>query len=203
MKQIIFIIALLIVGIAGASAQESQDNNSESRWNFGARAGINFTHDKDINATSNVGFDCEFLSDFHLRNKLYFRTGLGFREFRQKWTPRYSEYYTQTSPNKQVGNTIYLPLRLAWKLPLGTNFKLDLETGTFLSYGIGGKSKCCFNGDKHDTFESGFKNRYNYGIDCGAGISFKNYYIGVSGTFSNRNITPGYIGAVKLGYTFK
>lgn len=196
MKHTIILIVMLVLGIAGASAQEG--GNDASRWSFGARAGVNFAHDKNLNTSSNMGFDVDFLSDFHLRNKLYIRTGLGFRQFRQKWT---SPYLENSTPNKVVGNTINLPLRLAWKLPLSTNLHLDLETGAFLSYAVGGKSG---NGDnKHDTYESDFKGRYNFGAEFGAGVSFKQFYIGVSNTFNDRNIAPGFTSAMKFGYTFK
>lgn len=197
MKHTIILIAMLVVCIAGASAQEG-GNNDANRWSFGARAGVNFAHDTDLNTTSNTGFDIDLLSDFHLRNKLYLRTGLGFRQFRQKWTSMYVDAGTK---NTMVGNTINLPLRLAWKLPLSANLHLDLETGAFLSYAVGGKSG---NGDnKHDTYESGFKNRYNFGADFGAGVSFKQFYLGVSNTFNYRNIAPAFTSAVKFGYTFK
>jgi opacity protein-like surface antigen len=196
MKKLMFIFAMLVVCIAGASAQE-EGNNDANRWSFGVRAGVNFAHDKNLNTTSNTGFDVDLLSDFHLRNKLYLRTGLGFRQFSQKWT---SPYLENSTPNKVVGNTINLPLRLAWKLPLSTNLHLDLETGAFLSYAVGGKSG---NGDnKHDTYESDFKGRYNFGAEFGAGVSFKQFYIGVSNTFNDRNIAPGFTSAIKLGYTF-
>ena len=202
MKKYIILIAMLVVSVAGASAQERQDNNEGSRWNFGARAGVNFANDKDVNATSNVGFDLELLSDYHLQNKLYLRTGLGFRQYRLSWKPMYAYYSGEGSSCKNVSNTVYLPLRLAWKLPLSANLNLDLETGAFFSYVVGGKSK---DGDgvKRSTFSSAFKDRYNFGGDCGAGVSFKQYYLGVSGTFNYRNITPGFVGAVKFGYTFK
>ena len=191
---------MLVVCIAGASAQK-EGNNDANRWSFGVRAGVNFAHDKNLNTTSNTGFDVDLMSDFHLRNKLYLRTGLGFRQFRQKWASVYEEYSGKNSPNKHVSNTINLPLRIAWKLPLNTNLNLDLETGLFLSYGVGGKSG---NGDfKHETYGSGFKNRYNCGLECGVGVSFKQFYIGASNTFNERNIAPGFTSAIKLGYTFK
>lgn len=202
MKKYIILIAMLVVSVAGASAQERQDNNEGNRWNFGARAGVNFANDKDFNPTSNVGFGLELLSDCHLKNRLYFRTGLGFRQYKMSWKSMYADYLGNGSTCENVSNTVYLPLRLAWKLPLSANLNLDLETGTYLSYGVGGKSVDGA-GAKHDTFESGFKNRYNLGLECGAGVSVKNFYFGVSGTLNMCNNAPGYVGAVKFGYTFK
>ena len=125
MKKYIILIAMLVVSVAGASAQERQDNNKGSRWNFGARAGVNFANDKYVKTTSTVGFDLELLSDYHLQNKLYLRTGLGFRQYRQSWESWYADYLGEGSSRKSVGNTVYLPLRLAWKLPLSANLNLS------------------------------------------------------------------------------
>lgn len=206
MKHTIILIAMLVVCIAGASAQEG-GNNDADRWSFGARAGISLSSLTNSEGGSHVGFTAEFLSDFHLKNKLYFRTGLGFNEFRHKWTSKYASLWECDGKTKCIANSVYLPLRLAWKLPVNGNCGFDLETGTYFSYGIGGKCDYCDEiVSKHNVYGRGFNNRYNFGLQCGIGFTFRRYYVGFSTMFDWRNngdTHDGFTGAVKLGYTFK
>jgi hypothetical protein len=80
-----------------------------------------------------------------------------------------------------------------------------LETGLHFSYGISGKTDWHSVGiPKRDTYDAGFKNRYNYGLECGAGIRFKTLYLGVSIAIDDydRESKGTPYSAIKLGYTF-
>ena len=197
-KQFILVIARLVVCIAGASAQEEGDTEI-SRWSFGTRAGTDFCE------KNNLGFGAELLSDCEIGKRIYFRTGLGFRQFNHKYTPP-KEIYGDVEDCKSTGNTVFVPLHLAWRLPIADMFSVDLETGIHFSYGIGGKTDWSSVGiPQKNTYDSGFKNRYNYGLECGAGIRFKILYLGVSiavDDYDRESKGTPYC-AIKLGYTFK
>ena len=188
---------MLILGVAGASAQE-EETIETSRWSFGTRAGTIFCEKNDL------GFGAELLSDCKIGKRIYFRTGLGFRQFNRKYTPP-KEIYGDVDVCKSTGNTVFVPLHLAWQLPIDDNFSVDWETGFHFSYGIGGKTDWRSVGiPKRDTYDTGFKNRYNYGLECGAGIRFKTLYLGVSIAIDDydRESKGSPYSAIKLGYTF-
>lgn len=202
MKKLVLLFTALFGFIAGVSAQE-KNSNEVCPWTFQVRSGINYSSFKKSDGDSHIGFTTELLADYHLKNNLYLRTGLEFNEFRSKSTINTFYYNGKV---KTIANSFYLPLRLAWKLPISKNFKLDLETGTYFSYCIGGKTNFYEQNapEYESSYKSKFNDRYNFGFQCGVGIMFKKYYIGFSTMTDYRNLYGHnrFTGALKLGYTF-
>ncbi|MCQ2975836.1 MAG: PorT family protein [Bacteroidales bacterium] len=174
MKKILIFIILIISFVSDSKSQE-----------FCGRTGLNLSkHISDASESSFIkpGFNLGFVVDINIVQELYFRPGLMF-------TIKGAKY---KDVNKQINHQHYgeIPLLMAYQIKITKDIKLDFQTGPFVAYGICGH--IIYKGGPNEGFsqlsfqrkENGVKNqefrRFDFGLNYGAGLVYKAFYLGVS-----------------------
>lgn len=201
MKKLIVLFILLIPSIIGYS---------QISWN--AKTGINTSK---INNSDNINM------------KLGYQVGIGMEYFFcNHWgvqpslmliSKGYKRSYSMMLENKMVNydiseNRMYLelPVMMAYRLDLSQRFKLVLNGGGYIGYGIAGKYKNKIKNTttakiEENTFSSGTE-KFDVGLGAGTTLEYLNKYtIGLFGEWglkdssgNTRNQTYG----INIGYKF-
>ncbi len=167
MKKVILLIALAVGVTAGAAAQDS-------KVKFGVRAGLNFANvggDAD-GADARVGFHVGGVADIQFHEYFYFQPGLmittkGYKTSKGEWDTKARPTYLE------------LPLMLSFGYPINSDLKIRANVGPYLAMGLLGKIKT--DDDSDDYFgDEGIAKRFDFGLGFGAGVDFKQYYIGIA-----------------------
>lgn len=200
MRKLTFIIALMLMSIAGMA----QDENKVSP-KFGIRFGYNLsTINKFLEFNDEVyndwksGINFGVVSDFQLTNKIFFRPGLYY--FMKR---------TDSRGIKTHYNYLETPLLAVFKQPVSQKVKLEFQAGPYFGLGICGKSEYpeWYGYYKEDTFgvSNGAK-RFDWGLNIGLGLHVDKIYIGASfedgfRSLGRNNMTHNLM--VNVGYTFR
>jgi hypothetical protein len=199
MKKFILFAALVAGAASGVAAKE--------QTRLGVRAGLNFDSQKfsvgGISTTSDnkLGFHVGAVVDVPLASCasslpqwLYFQPGL---------------YLTTKGSKGQVAtHNLYcleLPLLASVKVSLTDNFKIRADVGPSVGFALSGKSKT--GSVSADIFNNDRARRFYAGLDFGAGVEYKRFYLGVgydlglSSLYDDSSVKNRTL-SVSLGYSF-
>ncbi len=176
MKKLSFIIALMLMSIAGMAQDESKTSTK-----IGVRFGYNlstidefwdFSNDyKDWKSGVNFGV----VSDFNITQKIVFRPGLYYS----------SKGVKLLDDSKHRYNYLEAPLLVVFQQSVTENVKLELQAGMYLGVGVCGKKELPIYNDwgnfyKEDTFSDKGAKRFDCGLNIGCGLQISKIYLGVS-----------------------
>ncbi len=185
---------------------KAQDN----RWEFGVQAGLNLSDGIEKadyilgNQTIKPGFQVGAIAVYKVNYGLQLQSGLAFTTKGSKSTKHDVWLGTGNPPITTMittTNFMYaqLPLKLAYQLNIGEQFKVTPNAGVYLAYGIGGKQvlKSSTTGnameDRKVTYDSfaddsdGYK-RFDNGISVGVTVQFNKYTLAGDYEIGSANI---------------
>ncbi len=175
MKIKIVFAATLVALTVGAIKVNAQD----IPVTLGVKAGVNLSTLGGDLKDSKYTFKYQFgvTADVLLVDHLYIMTGLDFQTKGAKLKDvKYNPMYLQ------------LPATIGYKFDLGSNTRLVLNAGPYISYGIGGKTKGGEDGSlklfKDDIFK-----RFDYGVVGGVGVEFGMFTVGAGYDLGIGNIS--------------
>ena len=163
---------------------------AQAQITFGARAGLNLTNvwgDDTDDIKFKPGFQIGVVADYALSNELSIQPGLLFAQqgFQFKEDNDYDKYTL---------NYLQIPINAQYKLDLG-GMKAFVQAGPYLGFGIGGKNKWKYDGEKDDDkikFGNGNDDNFSpldFGLGLGVGLQFSNIQVGVGYNLGLANIT--------------
>jgi len=191
MKKLLLGAALLVGMICSANAQEKP-------LTFGVRAGLNINSLSSDNAagelykdlSSRAGYHVGVVMDWKVAGDFYIQPGVYFTNRGAK-----SEFSEEGFNSELKINMSYLqiPVLAQYRFDVGA-VKIDVATGPYFAFGLGGKAKFEYSGygivEKYDykVFEKstseadgGDFKRFDFGWRIGAGVHFlKNFYVGLN-----------------------
>lgn len=210
---------------------------------FGVNAGMNLSNlggDDADDSDAKIGFQVGFTVEYNITPELFLQSGLSFTTKGAKDETKLSHdevdaiyYYLEgehlpsgieaSGKVKETVNAMYLqlPIRIGYRIPVTDAFKVNINAGPYLAYGIGGKIKdeatitlraagetvSSTDDEKYDSFDDGRLKRFDFGLGFGVGAEFGKigvnlgYELGLtnisdapSGDLKNRNafLTVGY-----------
>ena len=209
MKQL-FLLIILSLTCASNICNAQQDTTKRKVFSYSVRAGLNISNRLGIDdyhvpeyswkRSFNIGVTC----DFRKSKKFLGRTGIYYTEKGFDFEELY--------PRTQL-NYLEMPLLAVFQLPIGSLVKLEMQTGLFFAYGVGGYEKIR-DFDKipfvyyhipsfQDKEWGGNYKRFDAGINFGLGINVWRCYVGCSYYFSLKyDKKANHCGMIDLGYTF-
>lgn len=218
MKKIFLFAALAAGTITGAAAQEP--------ITFGARAGLNFDSQKQSAGNESktlgnkAGFHLGAVADVPLASYVpslpawfYFQPGLYLTTKGSKESNSGQGFSVTSTASLYY---LELPLLASVKYPLTDDIKVRAHFGPSIGFAVSGKAKIETTGGgqtestEGNYFESDNRSRFHFGLGFGAGVDYKQFYLGLGydlglsnihsgeGDFSNTNRTFG----ISLGYNF-
>ena len=130
------------------------------------------------------------------------------------WKTDYSDSRGRIEKNDNA-SYLEVPVLASYRVNLSDQVQLQMNIGPYFAFGLSGKQKVensFANGDNYeiDSFDSDEGNKkFDCGIDVGAAVTYKHYYIGISyerglvnaSQLADYNYQNGTI-AVSLGYNF-
>jgi hypothetical protein len=139
---------------------------------FGIKGGVNFANlsvssgGMTVSPKSITGFHIGPVADFHLKDMLYFNTGLLYSLKGAKVEG------DEFSPNEQIKiNYLEIPLNLAYKFPLKEKSDFFIQAGPYVGYGLSGTDE--YGEESIDLFsDEGGGKRFDYGLGFGGGVDF-------------------------------
>lgn len=167
---------------------------------FGIRAGLNLATiglkeeakaDGDAKAKMMTSFHAGINADIRLSKPFHLNVALLFSEKGYEYEYDYYDNIKETTK----AQFLMLPVQISYRIGI-----LQINAGSYLDFGIGGKVKYGRNDREYDTFKH-YKS-LNYGITTGVGVVLSNhFYLGANyemgmSDYANRNI------AISLGYNF-
>ncbi len=178
-KMKLFFAATLVFLTIGAA----QVNAQEKTVAFGVKAGVNLTTlGGNLDGARNTfKYQAGITVDILLVDHIYILTGLDFQTKGAKFKlasvaeMKYSPMYLQ------------LPATLGYKFDLGSDVRLVVNAGPYLSYGIGGKAKG--DGESLKLFSDNIFKRLDYGVIGGGGIEFGRFAVSGGYDLGFRNIS--------------
>ncbi len=178
-KMRLFFTATLVFLTIGAAPVNAQ----EKTVTFGVKAGANLaTIGGDLDgARHTFKYQAGITVDILLVDHLYILTGLDFQTKGAKFKlasrveVKYSPMYLQ------------LPATLGYKFDLGSDIRLVVNAGPYLSYGIGGKAKS--DGESLKLFGDNIFKRLDYGVIGSGGVEFGRFSVSGGYDLGLRNIS--------------
>jgi hypothetical protein len=131
-----------------------------------------------------VGFHVGVISEFNLAGKLFLQPAF-------LYSTKGSKYSVMESEATISPAFIEIPVNVVYKFDSGS-MKFFLEAGPYFAYGIGGKEKS----DNETTdikFGSGESNDlkpFDFGLNLGAGVEIKNFFISAHYELGIANLAP-------------
>jgi opacity protein-like surface antigen len=182
MKKLL-LISLLIFLSTGAHAQARIMAKLGSCWSNNKDNDGN-TNDKRLGLTFGIDAELPFSEMFS------FRPGLMYISKGSKETGR-GDFATATGASYQADveenvsqNYLELPLRIGFRLPLGSDFSLLASAGFYMAYGISGTIRVSADNSGYtqsvetNTFDEDQNiNRFDAGYMLGAGIAYKRFQL--------------------------
>ena len=207
----LFLLIILFLTCALNICNAQQDTTKRKVFSYSIRAGLNISNRLGIDdynvpeyswkRSFNIGVTC----DFRKSKKFLGRTGIYYTEKGFNFEELY--------PRTQL-NYLEMPLLAVFQLPIGSLVKLEMQTGLFFAYGIGGYEKIRdfdkipfvyyhIPSFKDSNFGKAYYKRFDAGINFGLGINVWRCYVGCSYDFSLIfDKQANHCGMIDLGYTF-
>ncbi len=175
MKKVFLMIALTMGITASAVAQ--------SEIKFGARAGLNFATlggDNTDGIDSRVGFHIGGVADIpftmfasgDVMQYLYLQPGLLISTKGYKYGE--GDHAIKARPTY-----LEIPIMLSGAFPINDDIRVRANVGPYLAFGLLGKIKDD-NNDAMDYFGDEGMKRFDFGLGFGAGVEWKQYYVGIN-----------------------
>lgn len=216
----LFLLIILSLTCASNICNAQTDTTKRKVFSYSIRAGLNISNRLGIDdyhvpeyswkRSFNIGVTC----DFRKSKKFLGRTGIYYTEK--------GFHFDARCPRTQL-NYLEMPLLAVFQLPIGSLVKLEMQTGLFFAYGIGGYEKmwddyAIPNADGGYDWDANFfyipsftdsdlgkayYKRFDAGINFGLGINVWRCYVGCSYDFSLMyDKKANHCGMIDLGYTF-
>ena len=206
----LFLLIILFLTCALNICNAQQDTTKRKVFSYSIRAGLNISNRLGIDdyhvpeyswkRSFNIGVTC----DFRKSKKFLGRTGIYYTEKGFDFEELY--------PRTQL-NYLEMPLLAVFQLPIGSLVKLEMQTGLFFAYGIGGYEKIrdfdkipfvYYHIPSFQDKEWGDNyKRFDAGINFGLGINVWRCYVGCSYDLSLIfDKQANHCGMIDLGYTF-
>ncbi len=191
MKKTLLIIACAVLSLTASAQRASSSSSSffstekaEGGIEFGIRAGMNLANASasdengvSISPGNRTAFHIGVTADIPLMQSLYVQTGLFFQNKGHKYK---EDEYTETSKPMYLE----IPILASYRYDFSDALQLQINADPYFGYGIGGKIKAewddddsyyevDFFGDGDDNYGA---NRFNCGLQFGAGLTFSNHY---------------------------
>ncbi len=193
-----------------APAAQAQSNDGEG-VTFGVRAGVNLSNaamNDDAKQGSDTkmkaGFNVGVIADIPVMQSLYVQPGLYFSTKGVKTEyeePDYPEYNSETSVNAMY---LEIPINVSWRHNLTDALQLQVYTGPYFAFGVGGKTKTTmgdeevktntfgYDADTENAEDEGYGlGRFDCGWGIGAGIAIQKFYVGIQYQFGFVNTLTG------------
>ena len=207
----LFLLIILFLTCAANICNAQTDTTKRKVFSYCIRAGLNISNRLGIDdyhvpeyswkRSFNIGVTC----DFRKSKKFLGRTGIYYTEKGFN----FEELYPRTQ-----FNYLEMPLLAVFQLPIGSLVKLEMQTGLFIAYGVGGYEKMMDHykipfvyyhkpSFKDSDFGKAHYKRFDAGINFGLGINVWRCYIGCSYDLSLKyDKNANHCGMIDLGYTF-
>lgn len=163
---------------AGESASFFSAQRSEQPVTWGIRGGVNFskmTMSSDgysLSPSNNIGYNVGICVDIPMLESLYLQSGL-------YWTVK--GYKMEDGGEKVTATPSYLeiPILASYRYYFSDYTHLQINFGPYFAYGVAGKYKWEYDGEKadEDFFGDGIK-RFDAGFAMGAGMTFGHIFVG-------------------------
>lgn len=196
MKKIILTIVGAIIATASFAQRASSSSTSffsteksDQPITFGVRAGLNFANmsweedHSSLSLDSRTAFNVGLSVDFPLLQSMYIQSGLYLS----------SKGCKEKSGSEEITmSPMYLeiPVLASYRYDISESTQLQLNVGPYFGYGIGGKyeaEKGDYSYDE-DFFEDDDINKFDCGLQIGAGVTFGKVYVGCGYQFGMANI---------------
>ncbi len=183
MKKIFLMVAVMIAAISASFAQD---------FTFGARVGMNVANiggDIDPKMDSKISLKAGVVACFPLADNIYLEPGLLFSPKGAKY--EYKDIKGDNIKNVYNLNYLEIPISAVYKFEVNSNFAVRGHVGPYVGVGMFGRYKREVNGsakekdggDKKKAFSSEKRacnyQRFDTGLNLGAGIEFSICYLGV------------------------
>jgi len=202
-----FIVAALCIASVTASAQfvnvKKSTINDEQRISFGIRAGLNVSklsgfkwEDRDSpfydewSSKNRIGGHFGVVANVPIAQNFYVQPGLYFTAKGSKLECEFhGSYWKDEEKYEATPYYLEIPVLASYRIPLSDDIKIHINAGPYIAYGLGGKLKELDSDDNDDIFGSdGIANRFDFGLNVGAGVSFKKIYAGLGYEFGLLNL---------------
>lgn len=210
MKKLFFILTCAALSLTASAQRASSSSTSffsservDGGAQFGIQAGMNMAGISDCDLDSSIAFNAGITLDLLVVRSFYVKSGLFFTMKGAK----YDEDGLEITASPMY---IELPILASYRLNFSDNLQWELNVGPYVAYGVGGKEKVEYRGEKedYDFFGDEGAKRFDAGLQFGTGFTFGGHYtIGVAyemgltkladeGKSKNNNFM------VNLGYKF-
>lgn len=192
MKKLFLVVACAFVATASFAQRASSattsffsSERSDQPITIGIRAGVNFANASyevgsySLTPNSRTSFNVGLSVDFPILESFYIQSGL---------------YYTQKGCEMKENGIkieaspayVEVPVLASYRYNMSESTQLQLNVGPYFAYGIGGKLKD--GNDEYDYFdEDASTNKFDCGIQVGAGVTFGKVYLGCAYQFGMAN----------------
>ncbi len=209
-----------------ACAPAAQAQSEGEGVTFGIRAGLNLSNaamNDDVldgaDTKMKAGFQVGVIADIPvIKRNLYVQPGLYFSTKGVKLEENYSEIesnYSWEETSEVSVNAMYLeiPINVSWRHNFTDALQLQVYTGPYFAFGVGGKTKTSWGYSESDGYsyseeyktntfgydeeaekdeDAGFGlGRFDFGWGIGAGLAIQKFYVGIQYQFGLTNTLKG------------
>jgi hypothetical protein len=205
MRTFILLTIVLAICATTAFAQDTETEPANSP-KIGVRLGLNrtVTHGANFDGGWRTGVNAGITADFNLSKTWIVRPGVFFS------SKGFSKVEVPGNDYKYEFNYLEVPVLVVCQKAVGHNLSLEFQIGSYLSYGLCGKSE--FIKETHSPYDyylyyktfDKFK-RFDWGANIGVGANISHFYIGASYDFGFVNIIQHALHhcvMANVGYTF-
>ncbi len=198
MKKIILTIVGAIIATASFAQRASSSSTSffsteksDRPITFGVRAGLNFANmsweedHSSLSLDTRTAFNVGLSVDFPLIQSMYIQSGLYLSSKGCKEEEKDGNYKVTMSPMY-----LEIPVLASYRYDISESTQLQFNVGPYFGYGIGGKYEEKEYGESYDEsfFEDDDVNKFDCGLQIGAGVTFGKVYVGCGYQFGMTNI---------------
>ena len=204
MKKILLSIAILFALLNTCFAQE----NTKNFISYAVRVGDNYSTliGTNVSCKWKTGFNIGATVDFAFTDAFSLRPGVYFS----------MKGFKDDNDDNIRFNYLETPILAIFSWSLNSNMSLELQTGPYFAYGIGGKTKDeglaydpVTQKSEYRTFEDkvfDHFDRFDWGLNAGVGLNIHQFYVGTAYELGITKIINGsrhncYM--INFGYTFK
>lgn len=196
MKKIILTVVCAIIATASFAQRASSSSTSffstersDQPITFGVRAGLNFanmsweTKHSSLSLDSRTAFNVGLSVDIPLLQSLYVQSGLYYSS--KGSIEDLDDAKTTISPMY-----LEIPVLASYRYDVSDAAQVQLNVGPYFGYGIGGKYKEEYRGNSYesDFFDDDDINKFDCGLQIGAGVTISKIYVGCAYQFGMTNV---------------
>lgn len=203
-----------------ACAPAAQAQSEGEGVTFGIRAGLNLSNaamnddakDGFDQTSMKAGFQVGVIADIPvIKKNLYVQPGLYFstKGVKKKYeeSDSHADYWGEVSVNAMY---LEIPINVSWRHNFTDALQLQVYTGPYFAFGVGGKTKVSY-GDSEGWFNEEYKTntfgydeeaekdedegfglgRFDFGWGIGAGLAIQKFYVGIQYQFGLTNTLKG------------